>query len=195
MIPNYFYRNLTYACLSSAILSGKRLLSKGPCGIFSAYFDNLIVRVLGVWACLSFAPKHWIVFPVKNGLSAFSNRILLVIRICSEKQVKRIAARRIVAMMAHKHVFRNFSKNKFVGNSVTKLCFLVAPDGSVSTRTNSSLPIPASSDVPDAHLSPKSSSENKTYAITFLSELFKAICSVGRIHIHLIPNINVGVNQ
>ncbi len=83
---------------------------------------------------------------VAVAVSLLGQHVVRILSVCAEKQVFRIAARRIVAAVAHEAriIFRYLAERQFVGYAMGMCCSAVQPEFPVAVCSDVADPLPAS---------------------------------------------------
>lgn len=160
MLPRFPINDISYILLSHIECQGDLLVGL-PFGAPSPYLDN--VGIGQFRAAVAFSPRYlfWVArphvpFPARYALwvyslavfvakarSAFSNHISRIVRVGSEKQMFKVAARWAIAAMAYLQFKRIDSGGQKIGNSTRAIWPLIHIELSISALRAMPSPRPA----------------------------------------------------
>lgn len=86
--------------------------------------------------------KHCTRIPFSKCGSFLGGAVAHIILICAEKQMRWITAFSVIAMMAHKHAFWDFTIGQFSCYTMGIQHFVIQPDSAITIGFNSNLPFP-----------------------------------------------------
>lgn len=130
-------------------------LGEGSRGVQPSKFHSIGVTYYRFRMLLTNPTEHWVICWRRiSTTSAFFGSIFVIISRSSYKEVKRIAAYAIIAMMTYAHAVWYLSKNSFIGKSVRRYGISTSLERAV-TRPNPCFPRPAGVQFSDFHFAPK----------------------------------------
>lgn len=133
MRPSFSSKKRPHGALSYAILFGKRVASFLAVSVKRAGFQSRRVGQLG----------HWMALSTRNMGAPLLSAIFRIVFVGSEKQMRGITTRRIVAMMTDDQSLWNRTIEKLPTKSVRPNVSALQAKTPISTTNHASLPRPA----------------------------------------------------